>query len=165
MLYSYNLYLLFLKLKVIMIYVSVLFLFLNCLIYVVTFVYFSAQTGVLAPLHLHGRIAFFLLHVRHIKLYPKVQNFLLMCLRLASQHPSKWHCTGSLSSSLSLSLFLYLLPCVCIPLSLYSICLYEDMPINYAGSVSGHYSVVLWIILLLTKFLEGKMIAKLFLGS
>ena len=34
--------LLFLELKVIMIYVSVLFLFLKCLIYVVTFVYFSA---------------------------------------------------------------------------------------------------------------------------
>jgi len=43
--------------------------------------------------------------------------------------------------------------------------LYEDMPINCAGSVSGLYSVVLWIILLLTRFLEGKMIVKLFLGS
>ena len=127
---------------------------------------FSAQTGVLAPPHLHKRIAFFLLHVRHIKLFPRVQNFLLMCLRLASQHPSKWRCTGSLSSPLSVcpssspsSLPLYTFP------YLYNMSLYEDMPINCAGSVSGLYSVVLWIILLLTRFLEGKMIVKLFLGS
>jgi hypothetical protein len=44
-------------------------------------------------------------------------------------------------------------------------CLHGDIPINHAGFVSDHYSVVLWIFLLLTKFLEGKMTVKLFLGS
>jgi hypothetical protein len=39
------------------------------------------------------------------------------------------------------------------------------MPINHAGFVSEHYSVVLWITLLLTKFLEGKMTVKQFSGS
>jgi hypothetical protein len=45
------------------------------------------------------------------------------------------------------------------------VCLHEDMPINHAGFVSEHYSVVLWIILLLTKFLEGKMTVKHYLES
>jgi hypothetical protein len=45
------------------------------------------------------------------------------------------------------------------------LCLHEDMPINHAGFVSEHYSVVLWITLLLTKFLEGKMTVKQFSGS
>ena len=143
--------LLFLELKVIMIYVSVLFLFLNCLIYIVTFVYFSAQTGVLAPLRLRRRIAFFLLPAKHIKLFPRVQNFLLMCLRLALQHPSRWHCTGLFSLPPSLP------PCI--------LCLHGAMPINYVGFVRDHYSVVLWIVLLLTKFLEGKMTVKLFLEN
>ena len=45
------------------------------------------------------------------------------------------------------------------------LCLHGDIPINLAGFVSDHYSVILWIFLLLTKFLEGKMTVKLFLGS
>ena len=146
-----NLYILFLKLKLILIYVSVLFLFLKSLIYVVTFVYFSAQTGVLAPLRLRRRIAFFLLPAKHIKLFPRVQNFLLMCLRLALQHPSRWHCTGLFSLPPSLP------PCI--------LCLHGAMPINYVGFVRDQYSVVLWIVLLLTKFLEGKMTVKLFLEN
>lgn len=45
------------------------------------------------------------------------------------------------------------------------LCLRGAMLINYAGFVNDHYSVILWIILLLTKFLDGKMTVKLFLES
>jgi hypothetical protein len=45
------------------------------------------------------------------------------------------------------------------------LCLHDVMPVNYAGFVNDHYSVVLWIILLSIKSLEGKMIVKLFLES
>ena len=152
-----------------MIYGLVLFSFLDCLIFKVTFVYFSAQTGVLAPLHLHRRTAFFLLPVRHIKVFLRVQNFLLMCLRLASQRPSKWLCTGSFSlpppfSSLCVHAYWCVQFLISSPFLSMS-CLHEDMLVNHAGFVSEHYSMVLWIILLLTKFLEGKMTVKHFMES
>lgn len=40
-----------------------------------------------------------------------------------------------------------------------------NLSTNYAGFVNDRYSVVLWITLLLTKFLEGKMTVKHFWGS
>ena len=56
--------------------------------------FYSFMNGVLlAPLQTQG-IAFYLQHVKRMRLCLKVLNSQLMCLRLALQLLLRWHCDG-----------------------------------------------------------------------
>jgi hypothetical protein len=136
-------FLLFLKLKVItVIYVSVLFLFLNCQIYVVTSFFFllqrldwsssssasSLKDCILAACEAHQTL-------------PQSAEFpadaFTACLTTPIKMALHWFLPNPPPSN-HLS---------AIPFS-NILCLHRVMPINCAGFVNDHYSTVLWIILL-----------------
>jgi hypothetical protein len=163
---NYHLFLLCLKLKVIMIYV---FCFRSWTAYIHSDLFISAP-----------RLEFYLICIFTEGLHSSC------CLRSTSNAspecriscwrvyglPHNAHQNGFalvLSISLPSSLCVHAYWCVQFLISfspfLSMLCLHEDMPINHAGFVSEHYSMVLWIILLLTKFLDGKMTVKHFLES